>query len=142
MVSRENYPLTTRPTATEVRSPKNRVLAFLMAFFVGYLGVHRFYVGKFWTGLLLLFTGGGLGIWWIIDAIIIVLGRFKDADGRVLGPPNYEYRQLPAHQAPSRPLAATQSKPRTEEEDVDVEIEDPLETAFAELERQMKNKGP
>lgn len=141
MTSRENYPLTTRPTATEVRSPKNRVLAFLMAFFFGYLGVHRFYVGKFWTGLLLLFTGGGFGIWWIIDAIIILLGRFKDAEGRVLGPPNYEYRQLPAHQAPPRQFATSQSRPKKEEEDFDIEIEDPLEREFAELERQMKNKG-
>ncbi|MFU8807430.1 MAG: TM2 domain-containing protein, partial [Bradymonadaceae bacterium] len=53
MSARENYHLQTRPTAVEVRSPKNRVFAFLMAFFFGYLGVHRFYVGKFWTGLAL-----------------------------------------------------------------------------------------
>ncbi|MFU8805914.1 MAG: TM2 domain-containing protein [Bradymonadaceae bacterium] len=134
MASRENYPVQTRPTAIEVRSPKNRVFAFLMAFFFGVFGVHRFYVGKFWTGLALLFTGGGFGIWWIIDAIIILLGRFKDAEGRVLGPPQYEYRQIPAHQAPSRTVLDLE----TEKDDEDVVFEDPLEAEFAQLEREMK----
>lgn len=63
-------------------SPRSRLAAFLLAIFFGVFGVHRFYVGKIWTGLLLLVTAGGFGIWWIVDAILIALGIFTDADGR------------------------------------------------------------
>jgi len=49
----------------------------LLCFFLGHFGVHRFYVGKIWTGLLMLLTGGGLGIWYIIDMVTIILGKFK-----------------------------------------------------------------
>lgn len=55
--------------------------AALLCFFFGFFGVHRFYVGKIGTGILFFFTGGGLGIWWIIDLIIIIVGEFKDAGG-------------------------------------------------------------
>lgn len=65
-------------------SSKSRLAALLLAFFLGLWGAHRFYVGKFWTGLLLLLTGGGFGIWWIVDCIMIVAGVFTDADGRRL----------------------------------------------------------
>jgi TM2 domain-containing membrane protein YozV len=53
----------------------------LLCFFLGGLGVHRFYAGKVGTGILMLLTLGGLGFWTIIDFIIIVLGNFKDSDG-------------------------------------------------------------
>lgn len=55
--------------------------AFLLCFFFGLLGIHRFYVGKIGTGILQIFTLGGLGIWTFIDLILIVIGSFKDADG-------------------------------------------------------------
>ena len=62
-------------------SPKRIAPVALLAFFVGVFGVHRFYVGKIGTGLLQLFTLGGLGIWALIDLILIVVGEFKDKDG-------------------------------------------------------------
>ncbi len=65
-------------------SPRSRLFALLLAFFFGVFGVHRFYVGKFWTGLLLLATGGGFGIWWIVDCFMILFGHFRDADDRIV----------------------------------------------------------
>ncbi|MYN40863.1 NINE protein [Duganella sp. FT109W] len=64
------------------RSDKDFAVTLLLCFFVGFLGVHRFYVGKIGTGLLQLFTFGGLGIWAFIDFILVALGRFTDSDGR------------------------------------------------------------
>jgi hypothetical protein len=53
----------------------------LLAFFLGVFGVHRFYVGKVQTGLLMLITLGGLGIWWLADNIMILAGSFRDSEG-------------------------------------------------------------
>jgi hypothetical protein len=64
------------------RSDKDFAVTLLLCFFVGFLGVHRFYVGKIGTGLLQLFTFGGFGIWAFIDFIFVALGRFTDSDGR------------------------------------------------------------
>jgi len=58
--------------------------AFLMCFFLGCFGVHRFYVGKIGTGVAQLLTLGGLGIWALIDWIMIIAGAFKDKEGRPL----------------------------------------------------------
>lgn len=58
--------------------------AFLLAFLLGPLGVHRFYVGKFGTGILHLCTLGGLGIWTLIDILLISWGRFTDKAGNRL----------------------------------------------------------
>ncbi len=63
------------------QSPKNFVAALLLCFFLGSLGVHRFYAGKVGTGILMLITLGGLGIWTLIDFIMIAVGSFKDSDG-------------------------------------------------------------
>ncbi|MDH3476286.1 MAG: TM2 domain-containing protein [Rhodospirillales bacterium] len=66
------------------RSEKGFVPALLLCFFLGALGVHRFYVGKIGTGILMLLTLGGLGIWALIDFVVIAVGSFKDKDGRVI----------------------------------------------------------
>ncbi|MBU3069145.1 TM2 domain-containing protein [Aestuariicella sp. G3-2] len=65
-------------------SDKKILPAFLLCFFLGILGVHRFYVGKIGTGVLQILTLGGLGIWAFIDLIIIVVGSFKDKEGNTL----------------------------------------------------------
>lgn len=62
-------------------SPKSRLVALLLCFFFGILGVHRFYVGKVGTGLLQLVTIGGCGIWAMIDLILIAVGSFTDKEG-------------------------------------------------------------
>jgi TM2 domain-containing membrane protein YozV len=60
------------------------LIIFLLSFFLGELGVDRFYVGKIGTGILKLVTCGGCGIWWLIDWIMILTGNFTDKDGNVI----------------------------------------------------------
>jgi hypothetical protein len=65
-------------------SPKERVVALLLCFFLGVFGAHRFYVGKIGTAILMILTVGGLGIWSLIDFIMIIVGSFTDKEGRPL----------------------------------------------------------
>ena len=66
---------------TEATSSIKILPPFLMCFFLGCFGVHRFYTGKIGTGVLQLLTLGGLGIWALIDLILLACGVFKDKEG-------------------------------------------------------------
>lgn len=68
----------------EQKSDRDYIAMLLLCFFLGAFGIHRFYAGKILTGILMLLTGGGFGIWVAIDFIYIVLGKFKDVDGRYI----------------------------------------------------------
>ena len=76
----------TDSTAAPV-SEKGFVAAILLCFFLGTFGVHRFYVGKIGTGILMLLTLGGFGIWTLIDFILIVTSSFRDGNGLLIKPP-------------------------------------------------------
>ena len=65
-------------------SSKDWLVTVLLCFFVGCLGVHRFYVGKTGTGILQLITCGGCGIWTLIDFITICMGNFTDSEEKVI----------------------------------------------------------
>lgn len=69
--------------AGNIISSKSRLVALLLCFFLGWLGIHRFYAGKIGTGILmifLMFTGIG-EIWWLIDFLLIAFGAFTDKSG-------------------------------------------------------------
>jgi hypothetical protein len=66
------------------RSEKSALTAFILCLFFGSLGVHRFYVGKVGTGILMLLTAGGLGLWYLYDLISIVCNNFSDSQGKIL----------------------------------------------------------
>lgn len=66
----------------DVPSERRGLTAGLLCLIVGVFGAHRFYVGKHGTGLLMLLTIGGLGIWWLADLIMLITGQFRDDEGR------------------------------------------------------------
>jgi TM2 domain-containing membrane protein YozV len=63
-------------------SDKKILPTFLLCFLFGVFGAHRFFVGKIGTAILQLITIGGLGIWMMIDLIIIITGSFTDKEGK------------------------------------------------------------
>lgn len=65
-------------------SAKSKGTAAVLCFFLGFLGIHRFYAGKTGTGILWLFTGGLIGIGAVVDFIMILCGSFTDKDGAML----------------------------------------------------------
>jgi TM2 domain-containing membrane protein YozV/predicted Ser/Thr protein kinase len=69
-------------TAGQATSDKILLPTFLLAFFFGPFGAHRFYVGKTGTAILQLCTFGACGIWAVIDWILILCKVFTDGQGR------------------------------------------------------------
>jgi len=65
-------------------SDKSRAVSLVLGLVLGVFGAHRFYVGKIGTGILMLCTAGGLGIWYLVDNIMIASGGFRDAEGRLV----------------------------------------------------------
>ena len=63
-------------------SPKSRLVAVLLCLFLGWVGAHRFYLGKTGTAILMIVTFGGLGMWYLADFIMVVCGVFRDKEGK------------------------------------------------------------
>lgn len=59
-------------------SEKSRTVTLLLCIFLGYFGIHYFYVGKIGKGILYLFTCGLFGFGWVIDIFVIAFGKFRD----------------------------------------------------------------
>ncbi len=79
-------------------SKRSRGVALLLAFFGGVFGLHRFYVDKPRTGIAMIFTLGGLGIWYLYDLVLIAAGEFRDSD------------ELPLRQWEVSPSSFTQNR--------------------------------
>ncbi|WP_110685687.1 TM2 domain-containing protein [Salinicola aestuarinus] len=81
---------------SDIQGPqKNRILALILSMGFGFLGLDRFYLGKWKSALFKVITIGGLGLWWFIDATILLVdaflyslgkqkGMMKDSQGREL----------------------------------------------------------
>ena len=81
-------------------SPKSRLATSLLAFFLGYFGAHRFYIGKTGTAIVMLVLGLvgiplcfvlvgipiviGVSVWRLIDFIIAVTGNMRDKDSLLI----------------------------------------------------------
>ena len=59
-------------------------ITLLLCFFVGFLGVHRFYTGSMLLGVGQLLTFGGCGLWTMVDFALILMNTYKDGNGRLL----------------------------------------------------------
>ena len=68
-------------TARKQPYRRNYFIALILSITVGEFGIDRFYMGKIGTGILKLITLGGLGIWWIIDIVLVATGEMKDING-------------------------------------------------------------
>ena len=77
--SRSTTPAQVRGSSTSIHS---RAIAMIFVVLLGIVGAHRFYVGRTATAFAMLFTLGGLGIWWLIDIVIVASGQLKDSEGK------------------------------------------------------------
>lgn len=67
---------------TKISRQRHFLAVFFISFIWGVAGVDRMYLGKWGTGILKLLTAGGLGIWVIVDLILIMGGSMRDKQGR------------------------------------------------------------
>ena len=75
---------TPQKATTESTPQRDWLTTLLLSFFVGSLGVDRFYLGQKGLGVLKLLTAGGFGVWSLIDFILIIMNKLPDSEGRLL----------------------------------------------------------
>ena len=69
---------------SDIVSEKDWVVTLVLAVVLGFIGIDRFYAGSIGLGVLKLLTSGGLGLWWLIDIILLATGNYKDGKGHVI----------------------------------------------------------
>ena len=90
-------------------SDKSWGVTLILALFLGYLGIHRFYVGQKATGIIYIFTMGGFAIGWLTDVILILAGKFTDKHGNIIS----RVKQVPTSATqPSRSQIAHEIDPQ------------------------------
>ncbi len=80
--SRAERGLPSSPRNLGPPSDKSRMTTLLLCVFGGFLGLHRFYVGRAGSGVLWLVTFGLLSVGWIYDLVMIATGEFVDDQGK------------------------------------------------------------
>ncbi|MDD4150095.1 MAG: TM2 domain-containing protein [Bacteroidales bacterium] len=70
------------PSTSDNPNDKNFIVAIILWFFLGGIGIHRFYLGHIGMGILYLLTGGLCGIGWIIDGIMLLTGGLQPKNGK------------------------------------------------------------
>lgn len=78
VIKKEKEVLTSPAVAS---GEKSQLVALLLCWALGIIGIHRFYLGYTWQGIVQIFTLGGLGIWTLIDFVRILLGTLKPKNG-------------------------------------------------------------
>jgi TM2 domain-containing membrane protein YozV len=76
--------MTNTAAPATVKNTRNYSTAWILSLLLGSLGIDRFYLGYVGLGVAKLLTGGGLGIWWLVDLILILTGSLRGVDGAVL----------------------------------------------------------
>lgn len=77
-------PFGVHPVTGQPLSDKSKTALVLLSFFLGGLGIDRFYKGDIGLGFVKLFTAGGLGVWSLIDFLIFLCGHPTDKYGRLI----------------------------------------------------------
>jgi TM2 domain-containing membrane protein YozV len=79
-----SFPQIKKPHPSPKSHQKSPIVVLILGLFLGILGIHRVYVGKIYTGLFMLITVGGFGIWYLVDLILIVTNKFEDKNGTII----------------------------------------------------------
>ena len=69
---------------SDIVSEKDWVVTLVLAVVLGFIGIDRFYAGSIGLRVLKLLTSGGLGLWWLIDIILLATGNYKDGNGHTI----------------------------------------------------------
>lgn len=77
----ETVPIAPKESVQVPTKQRHFLAVFFLSFMWGSFGVDRFYLGKIWTGLLKLITFGGLGVWALVDLVLIMSGAMRDKQG-------------------------------------------------------------
>lgn len=72
------------PGAQPPVGEKSFITTWLLSMLIGFFGADRFYLGKIGTGILKLVTFGGLGVWVLVDLIMVLTGATRDSRGNAL----------------------------------------------------------
>ena len=73
------------PDFSDAPSNRSFFVTWILSLTLGFLGADRFYTGRFATGALKLVRLGGLGLWWVVDLVIVMAGGLRRGRRRLRG---------------------------------------------------------
>jgi len=82
LIQKAGFKIAQKITPKKTAGGKSQLTAALLCWLVGWLGIHRFYLGYTWQGIVQILTlGGFFGLWVLIDLVRIIVGTLKPKDG-------------------------------------------------------------